>query len=57
MPRTELAFDACYDLRGFGVSGKNIENEREKASQNDPKFELWVLRGRIFELWEVFGEA
>ena len=39
----------CYDLQGFGVSRKGIENERQKASKNNPKIELWVLRGLIFE--------
>ena len=49
MPRTELAFDTCYGLRGFGVSRKGIENERQKASKNDPKIEFWAPRGRLFE--------
>ena len=50
MPKTELAFDTCYDLRGFGVSRKCIENPGQKGSTNAIEIELWALRGRIFEI-------
>ena len=49
MPRTELAFGTCYDLRGFRVSRKGIENVRQKTFKNSPKIELWALRGWIFD--------
>ena len=38
----------CGKIRGFGVSLKGIENERQKGSQNEAKIELWAPKGQIF---------
>ena len=38
--------------RGFNVSRKGIENDKQHGSKNDSIVELWAPMGRIFDLLE-----
>ena len=49
MPKQAFRLSTCCKIRGFGVSRKGIENEKQNGFLNNPQIEFWAFRGFVVE--------
>ena len=46
----------CRDLRGVAAPYKTLWCPMGHLRRLTPYWELWVMRGRLYEVWEVYGD-